>query len=176
MGVPIFEINQDKLWKYAQCEYERRFLIRQKPPIIERAPYKEITDKYLDNTHLRIRKVRQDGRVQFKLTKKLRLDGVEGGTHWISTIYLSSAEFNLFFGLPGVQYEKRRYYVEDKSGKGIAIDEIDIGQNRFWIAEVEFDNASEMKQYQFGIAFEKELTMDFSYDGLEIARKLSATE
>lgn len=167
------EINHNKRWKYARQEFERRFLISQRPENLDRVTYKDIEDKYLDGTRLRVRKVTHHQLVHYKLTKMLDLDQSDAPIHWISTIYLSQAEFAIFWALPGAAYQKRRYYVDDQSGITIGVDEIKMRQGMIWMAEVEFDNGEDMNRYQFPMDCEKEVTGDASYSGYEMAKQLS---
>lgn len=167
------EINHGKPWKYAQQEFERRFLISQRPETLSHAKYKEIEDKYLDETRIRVRRVKNDQLIQYKLTKMLELGQPDAPIHWISTIYLSQPEFAIFQKLPGVAYQKRRYYLDDESGNTIGVDEINLSQGTIWIAEVEFDNAEEMNGYQFPLEYDREISGEAAFSGYELAKGMS---
>lgn len=164
------EIDHAKKWKYAKGEFERRFLIKKRPAFLDTLPYKEITDKYLENTKLRLRKVLNGALTKYKLTKKLptRADGLN--IQWVSTIYLSLAEYETFLNLPGKTIKKRRYYYQPEVGEIIGIDEILLGkdQKTIWIAEVEFKEMLE-PTYSLPIVYDKEITNDKDYLGSVLA-------
>ncbi|MEL7532569.1 MAG: hypothetical protein AAFN10_14725 [Bacteroidota bacterium] len=165
------EINHAKLWKYAQKEWERRFLLRTQAINLAELSFQTITDKYLDGTRLRLRKTQKEEKVQFKLTKKLELSAEL--EDWVSTIYLSESEYALFYSLAGKSYEKRRYYREQEAEARIGIDAIRLGAEMIYLAEVEFDSPESMMQYQFPLPFAKEVTNDPFYSGFAIAQRSS---
>lgn len=162
-----------KIWKYAQNEWERRFLLKRPPPEIEKYPRKEITDKYLSKTHLRVRKVSDGQSQQFKLTKKLTLTPGQKDRHWISTIYLQEDEYLILFALPGNVIRKNRYRAESREEAVIAIDQIRISDQFLWIAEVEFPDRSQMGAFHLPFEYEKEVTNDPFFAGNELAKRQS---
>jgi len=165
------EIDHAKKWKYAKGELERRFLIKNRPDFLDALPYKQITDKYLKNANLRLRKVTNGAFTQYKLTKKLPTlsDGLS--IQWVSTIYLSQGEYEIFLKLPGKIIEKRRYYYQPEVGEIIGIDEIQLGkdQRTIWIAEVEFNERQE-PTYSLPLAYDREVTNDKDYIGSVLAK------
>ncbi len=165
------EINHNKRWKYAQKEFERRFLLAERPVKLKELDFKEIEDKYLEGTHLRLRKTSAGDRVQFKLTKKIRL--TDEAADWLSTIYLSETEYQLFLSLPGKSYTKGRYYIKKQGEASIGIDEIKTQQGTIYLAEVEFESLESMERYQFPLAFLREVTEDDFYSGFAFAQRLS---
>ena len=64
------EIDHKKCWKYAQIEEERRFLLKEAPTFLSQLPWKSITDRYIHNSRIRLRKVEKGDQLQYKLTKK----------------------------------------------------------------------------------------------------------
>ena len=165
------EIDHAKKWKYAKREYERRFLIKNRPTFLDTLPYKEITDKYLDQTHLRLRKVVSEALTQYKLTKKLPIHSNGLSMQWVSTIYLSQGEYDIFLQLAGKRIKKRRYYYQAEGGEMIGIDEIQLGadQKTIWIAEVEFEEI-QPSTYTLPLAYDKEITNDQDYIGSILAK------
>ncbi len=167
------EINHAKGWKYAHREFERRFLISRRPTFLQELRYKEISDKYIIGTNLRLREIRMDNEVQYKLTKKIDTSADIKHSHWISTIYLSQKEFKVLWKLAGNTYQKRRYYYPDKSGMIIGIDEIQLKDKLIWIAEAEFNSSADMDDFQCPIAFSREVTNDPEFSGYELAKRSS---
>lgn len=165
------EIPASKIWKYAQPELERRFLLKSKPVFIENSSFKEIRDKYLLQTHMRVRQTFDGQTFIYKLTKKLPLVSSRKDKQWISAIYLSKMEYDLFVGLPGHTIEKKRYYHPHETGDLMGIDEIICDKNTLWIAELEFTNEEKMKRYEFPFAYEKEITNEEGYSGYELSKR-----
>lgn len=165
------EIDHSKGWKYANRELERRFLLTRKPDQLDDQKCKEISDKYLNGTNLRLREISKDGSFQYKLTKKLNTSSQEKNSHWVSTIYLSREEFDVLWQIAGKAYKKKRYYLESKSGHTIGIDEIRLEPSFIWIAEVEFRDTAEMERFQFPFDFAEEVTTDERYSGFELAKR-----
>ena len=163
------EIDHEKQWKYAQPELERRFLITPAPEMLEKLRYKEITDKYLTGTNLRLRRIQQAGSMQFKLTKKLPV-ALKGRTvQWVSTIYLNEEEYRIFENLPGDKITKKRYHLPLGSGQEAGIDEITLGNEQLWILEIEF-NEDESLEISLPFAEVREITNDKRYFGSELAK------
>ena len=91
--------------KYAVVERERRYLLEALPDL-PGARVLRITDRYLDGTRLRLRRVDEDGcAVVLKLGQKVPVP--DGIAH--TTTYLSEAEFALLSQLPGRPLEKTRH-------------------------------------------------------------------
>jgi CYTH domain-containing protein len=103
--------------KYAHIERERRFLVDPvKRPDLTDLPFVEIEDRYLDETRLRLRRMRDSasGAVVFKLTKKY--EGEDVRARPIVTAYLTEAEYRVFATLPARPLVKRRYEVKTEGG------------------------------------------------------------
>ena len=166
------EIPKYKTWKYAQIERERRFLLKAPPPSLVLLPFKGITDKYLAETHVRVRKTHDGKSHTYKLTKKLPLPLDEHMKQWVTTIYLSQSEYDVFMTLPGDLIKKKRFYAELPAGEMIGIDEIKMGKRVIWIAEVEFEDEEQMTTFTFPYEYEKEVTELKEYAGNELAKKI----
>ena len=109
--------------------------------------------------------------ITYKLTKKLLLQEGQKEIQWISTIYLNKEEYEVLNLLPGKIIKKNRYSFLDKSGLIIGIDEIDFGNQKLWIAEVEFEDEEEMKQFTFSLDYEREITNENGFAGHELANR-----
>src|SRR5437764_12772475 len=78
--------------KYARIERERRFLLRELPPGLERkSPHTQIFDNYITGTRLRLRKIPETYRRDetWKLSQKFPPDPTDFYRPLMSTIYLS---------------------------------------------------------------------------------------
>ncbi len=110
--------------KYAVIERERRFLVRSLPEGVETT--REITDRYVISTRLRLREVREaDGTIVRKLTQKVRL--TDGPAKVACTnFYLDDQEWDALVGLPARVLRKKRHLVR-RDGLLVAIDEHENG-------------------------------------------------
>jgi CYTH domain-containing protein len=110
--------------KYAVIERERRYLVRRIPDgMVAR---REILDRYLTGTRLRLREVREaDGTVVRKLSQKVRLG--EGPAEVACTnLYLDDEEWALLIQLPARLLRKTRHIVH-RDGVTVAVDEHEDG-------------------------------------------------
>ncbi|MBS1705846.1 MAG: hypothetical protein JST40_08225 [Armatimonadetes bacterium] len=94
--------------KYSLPEIERRWSVDFcLLPELADLPFDEITDRYIHNTGLRLRKVvAASGEVRYKLGKKYR------ETRSLTNLYLDEVEYLLFASLPAEIIRKRRYRLE----------------------------------------------------------------
>lgn len=164
-------IPETKRWKYAHPEWERRFLLSVQPRGLENFAWKEIQDKYLDHSQLRLRQVIQGASRVYKLTKKVALDPDMRRKQWVTTIYLNQTEYELFSALAGTRIHKKRYTYPSAEGPPIGIDRIDLGTEVLWIAEVEFETEAEMEQYHFPLPYLREITEEAAYAGNLLAER-----
>lgn len=110
--------------KYAVVERERRFLLASLPEFT--GSTREIVDRYVTGTRLRLREVREDdGSVVRKLGHKVRVS--EGpGEVACTNLYLNDQEWALLVALPAKVLRKKRHVV-DRDGLIVAIDEHEDG-------------------------------------------------
>jgi CYTH domain-containing protein len=110
--------------KYAVVERERRYLLASIPEGVTST--REIFDRYLTGTRLRLREVREDdGTITRKLAHKVRL--TEGPAEVACTnLYLDNDEWTLLAALPAQLLRKRRHLVR-RDGFLVAIDEHEDG-------------------------------------------------
>ena len=127
--------------KYARVERERRFILAGPPPPGLVTQTRQITDRYLDGTRLRLRSVLQPraGGPSYKLTQKIPGErpgevsrGVQG---LITSTYLSEPEFAALAGLPGVVLSKTRHSVPP-----FGVDVFEGQLAGLVLAEAEFDS------------------------------------
>lgn len=110
--------------KYAVVERERRYLLSKMPE--GATSRKEIVDRYVDGTRLRLRQVREaDGTVVRKLGHKVRL--TEGPREVACTnAYLNEEEWAVLSVLPGRTLRKTRHIVP-WGQRLVAVDEHEDG-------------------------------------------------
>ncbi len=154
--------------KYGRYEYERTFLVARKwwnIPVIEE---KQLSDKYLEGTQLRLRRVLQATTTTYKLTKKEACDADGAGVRKINTFYLNPEEYHLMVRLPGVRIEKTRRIVQIQ-GMRVAIDHIQLPHRELYLAEIEFASATAMQAFVPPPDIVREVTLDPAYSGHALA-------
>lgn len=110
--------------KYAVVERERRFLVASIPQGV--VSTREVVDRYLTGTRLRLREVRyDDGTVARKLGHKVRL-GDGPGEIACTNLYLDDQEWALLQALPARVLRKKRHLLH-REGLVVAIDEHEDG-------------------------------------------------
>ncbi|WP_372735467.1 hypothetical protein [Nocardioides sp.] len=110
--------------KYAVVERERRYRLGRLPDGVSST--REILDRYVTGTRLRLREVREsDGTVTRKFGHKVRL--TDGPAEVACTnFYLDDAEWALLAALPARLLRKRRHMVH-RDGLLVAVDEHEDG-------------------------------------------------
>jgi CYTH domain-containing protein len=94
--------------KYGRIEREKRFLLPGAPDAAGQS-VRYIEDRYLSETRLRVRVVREEGRAPvYKLGQKIRPDPLRPSIVAHTTVYLDHAEFELLQALPGQPLLKAR--------------------------------------------------------------------
>lgn len=123
-GAPSYSRPVTVSLKYARVERERRYLLARLPEGV--VSTREIVDRYLVGTRLRLREVREsDGTVNRKLGHKVRL--AEGPEEVACTnFYLDVEEWALLAALPARTLRKTRHLV-GRDGWVVAVDEHDDG-------------------------------------------------
>lgn len=110
--------------KYAVVERERRYVLASIPTGVTST--KEIVDRYVTGTRLRLREVRQgDSAVVRKLGHKVRL-GKGPEEIACTNFYLNDEEWAVLAALPARKLRKRRHMVA-RDGWLVAIDEHEDG-------------------------------------------------
>jgi len=123
--------------KYAKPEVERRFRLDGVPR--EASDPVEITDRYLDGGHLRLRCVRPPGQLPtYKLGHKARLDPADPLRVLHTSIYLTEAEHAMLEQLPGRVLRKTRLRM-DVDGRGALVDVFHGPHEGLVLLEVGFD-------------------------------------
>ena len=152
--------------KYARPEFERKFLLGQMPPDLPSA-YRLIEDRYLENTTLRLRRITDpEGRVlSLKLNQKRR---DEFGTLWITSLYLSEAEYRMMETLPTATLRKRRYTLITGT-RPVAIDVIPLPARELCLAEIEGSSNEEIADDSAIPTYLREVTREREFEGYQLA-------
>lgn len=128
-----------KFGKYVHPEVERKFLLATIPP--GTTFLADITDHYIPNTTLRLRRVQTEHEVTFKLAQKLRVHPHDTRVILHTNFYLSESEYVLLAStLPSHRLEKRRFRfhggtlpmgIDQFQGQleGLVLAEVDFGPN-----------------------------------------------
>lgn len=128
-----------KFGKYANPEVERKFLLAAIPS--GTIFHADITDHYIPNTTLRLRRMQTEHEVTFKLGQKLRVQPDDTRVILHTNFYISESEYVLLAStLPSHQLEKRRHWLHEGTIpmaidqfqgqlEGLVIAEIDFGPN-----------------------------------------------
>ena len=164
MGAPIVGLSENQR-KYARIERERRFLLDRFPPQAGVFRVLRLTDRYIDNANLRLRKQEGGSETVFKLTQKIPSSGPGYQRGFITTIYIRQAEYELLCQLPAAVLSKTRHSVPT-----FGIDVFEDELQGLVLAEVEFDTPEEATALTIPDFALFEVTSDERFDGGCLAR------
>ncbi len=150
--------------KYAVVERERRYLLGRLPEGVTSS--REIVDRYLTGTRLRLREVREsDGTVVRKLGHKVRLS--EGPAEIACTnLYLDEDEWAVLGALPGRTLRKTRHMVV-VDGCVVAVDEHEDGS---LVAEID-DRDEPSDEVPAWLDVIRDVTADEAWTGAALAHR-----
>jgi CYTH domain-containing protein len=151
--------------KYARVERERRFLLAGRPEGTSIQGV-SITDRYLPGTRIRLRRASESSdrgqQIVYKLTQKIpRLGGLPG---LITTMYLSSDEYQALAALPAAVLRKSRYRLPP-----LGVDVFEGDRSGLCLAEAEFDSDAEMAEFTAPAIVVAEVTGDHRFTGGHLA-------
>jgi CYTH domain-containing protein len=152
--------------KYAALEIERRWLVEADPELLTcgTTAVRRIEDRYIEGTHLRLRKVERHGQPPiFKLGKKYVADAARCSS--VVSMYLTSHEYEVLAGLPGSSSMKTRFWID-----GGALDVYEKPQLPFAVFEREFDSVQAAAEYLPPAFVIREITGDPAYTGYMLSR------
>lgn len=152
--------------KYARIERERRFLAERFPADAGVTRIRRIADRYLDGTTLRLRHQSEErGPAVFKLTQKIpaRAAGAQQG--FITTMYITEAEYRVLAALPAQTLRKTRYSVPP-----FGIDVFEGALQGLVLAEAEFDSASAADAQGMSPFLVREVSDDDRFTGGRLVR------
>jgi CYTH domain-containing protein len=148
--------------KYSILEIERRWTVsRTDLPDLDESTKSTIRDEYLPGSRLRLRLIRDDSRVQYKIGKKY--GDKSGFSESITNIYLSQSEYELLRRADGLDVSKTRYRFAGGSIDIYAGEELPI------LFSVEFANETEALNYKPPDFVAKEVTHDPEFSGFALA-------
>jgi CYTH domain-containing protein len=155
--------------KYAHIERERRWLVDHalRPPL-DGLPFTRIEDRYIDGTHLRLRRMTdsQNGAVALKLTKKY--DAADPRARPIVTAYLTEAEYAVFAALPARPLAKSRYKMNEGK-KEFSIDCFHGPLDGLELAEIEWPDDAGLRGLEAPSWAVREVSDDPAYQGGALA-------
>lgn len=156
-----------KFGKYAHPEVERKFLFATIPP---NATFRaDITDHYITNTTLRLRRMQTEHDVTFKLAQKLRAHPHDARVILHTNFYLSEAEYVFLVAtLPSHRLEKKRLALHGGT-MPIAIDQFQGQLAGLVIAEVDFGPHGDPSSFVMPSFALAEVTDDERFTGGRLA-------
>jgi CYTH domain-containing protein len=133
--------------KYARFELERRFLVGRLPEGIADDRGWRISDRYIKNTHLRLRRTEpiHGGEIIFKLGQKHVPSPPNFSRMTITNIYLSPGEYAVLAGLEALELHKLRHSIEHDD-RIFSVDVFKDHLTGLVLAEVGFETPDEMDQ------------------------------
>ena len=135
--------------KYARVERERRFLLNDLPAGLARTdPHLQITDNYITNTRMRIRKVRdpKTNKWTVKFTQKFVPDRSDLSRTIITNIYLTALEADTLSVFEANEIRKNRYYF-DFEERRYSVDMFLGDLFGLVLAEMSFETDKEMREF-----------------------------
>ncbi len=149
---------------YTKPEFERRWLVLAEAALESHADrVREIEDRYLQGTRLRLRKVTERGQATiYKLGKKYEPEAL--GNHHVVSTYLNEVEYMLLASLPARIARKRRFTVS-----GGALDVYEQPNPGLRVFEVEFTSPEEAERYVPPDGIGKEVTDALAFTGYSLA-------
>lgn len=151
--------------EYARVEWERRFLLARFPDEAQVTQTRRIVDHYLDGTRLRLRHIAdREGNEVFKLTQKIPEQTAGARQGFITTFYLSKAEFEALATLSAKSMSKLRHSVPP-----FGIDVFEGALSGLVLAEAEFDSEEDAASLKLPSFFAAEVTTDLRFTGGRLA-------
>ena len=149
---------------YAKTEIERRWLVPAEVELeLPATREREIEDRYILETRLRLRKVMESGHEPiYKLGKKYEPHAP--GAHHVVSTYLSAAEYEVLAMLPALVSRKRR-----QSVLGGALDVYLLPNHGLRVFEVEFSSPEAAAAYTPPNGVGKEITNEPTFTGHALA-------
>jgi len=153
--------------KYSRVERERRFLLAQPPPESAVTGRRQVTDRYLHGTRLRLRRFDYlDGQPsEFKFTQKVAAERPGYVQGLITTSYLSAAEYDVLATLPARVLSKMRVSVGP-----LSVDIFDPPLHGLVLAEVEFSTDEAAGSFAVLPDAVAEVTEDARFTGGNLVR------
>jgi len=152
--------------KYARIERERRYLAGRFPADATVTRIRRIVDRYIDGTTLRLRRQSEErGPVVFKLTQKIPARAAGAQQAFLTTMYITEAEYRVLANLPAQTLSKTRYSVPP-----FGIDVFEGVLQGLVLAEAEFDSAAAADAQAMPLFPAREVSDDDRFTGGRLVR------
>ena len=176
-GIGTGRVGADVSQQHARARVERRFVLRELPVgLTLQSDHLQITDNYITNTRLRLRKARvpRTNEWTLELTQKFAPAPSDLSRTIITDIYLSQYEYEVLSIFEGNEIRKNRYPYEHE-GRTYSVD-VFLGDLRGLIlAETDFESVEEMASFVAPPFAVLDVTNDEMFTGARLAH-LSAEE
>ncbi|HEX4695163.1 hypothetical protein [Sphingomonas sp.] len=151
--------------KYAHCERERRWLVdaAAPPPAVDPI---EIHDRYITGTRLRLREMRRDGEIVWKLTRKYEC--ADALARPIVTAYLTRAEYDVLAALPALGVAKQRFRVSE-GGRDFSLDRFAGALDGLVLSELEAEDDATLRALADPAWTVRDVSDDPRYQGARLA-------
>jgi len=163
--------------RYVRVERQRRYLLTGLPEGVSlRDEHAQITDNYITNTRLRLRKSRwvPTGEWSLKLSQKQTPAPPDFGRALLTTLYLSRAEYEALSVFEANELRKNRYYFRHE-GRLVSVN-VYLGDLRgLLLAEIDFDTDAEMDAFPLPPFAHADVTRDEMFTGARLV-ELTAEE
>ena len=163
----VRKMSSQRLGKYACLELERRYLLRELPAGLKGQAYSwHITDRYITDTRLRLRRMKAPGRgpILLKFGQKYRDRSQSPAETTMTNLYLNDEEYQCLSALEAREIIKRRYrYVHDELTYGIDVFEGKLAG--LILAEIECETADQLAQLSIPPFACQEVTDDLFFTG-----------
>ena len=159
--------------KTYQTEFRRLFLINDLPEPLTRADaHLQIFDNYIENTRLRLRRVRvpHTREQSWMLEHRFPLEENNLAVWKLAEVFLREEEYKPFEHLEGREIRKNRYFYE-LDDKRISID---VYLGALWglnMARISFENEEEMEHFEAPPFAVFEITNDKFFSGENLVGK-----
>lgn len=135
--------------KTAQTEFHREYLIEGLPePLTPASSHLQIFDNYIENTRIRLRKIRDPYTPSWTrvLQQRFSIEENDLSVTKSAEIYLNDNEYPLFSRFEGREIRKNRYFHDF----GLVSMVFDVYLGRLWglnIAKIEFETQEELEKF-----------------------------
>ena len=156
--------------RYVRVERQRRYLLTGLPEgVSPRDEHAQITDNYITNTRLRLRKSRwvPTGEWSLKLSQKQTPAPPDFGRALLTTLYLNRAEYEALSVFEANELRKNRYYLRHE-GRLVSVN-VYLGDLRGLIlAEIEFETDAEMDAFPLPPFARADVTREEMFTGASL--------
>ena len=154
--------------KYAHVERERRYVFSEVPEGVMST--RQVVDRYIIGTRLRLREVTEDGAITRKLSQKIRLSS---GPQEVActNFYLDEGEWDVLERLPATVLRKTRLLV-DRDGIRVAVD---VFKDGTIVAEIDDgENPSDLIPHWLSVL--EDVSDEEQWTGARLAERLSGAD